>query len=116
MKKLIALFTIIVLTTGAVLAQNQKKNDSKKNQETVEFVVTSEDICDNCVKKINNNIAFEKGVTGLNIDQANNLVKVTYRKDKTSPEKLKGAFSKIKMEVEEVADAGNKNAETKDKM
>ena len=101
MKKLIALFTIFALATGVGFAQKAQKDSKKKDQETVEFLVTSETICENCVKKINNNIAFEKGVTGMDINREKNLVKLTYRKDKTSPEKLKSAFNKIKMEVEE---------------
>lgn len=102
MKKIVLFMLVLASVSSAAFAQKTQKEKPKKNQETVEFVVTNEDICDNCVKKINNNIAFEKGVTGLNIDQENNLVKVTYRKDRTSAEKLKGAFSKIKIEVEEV--------------
>ena len=102
MKKIVLILIACVGISGVVFAQKSEKKDTKKNQETIEFVVTNEDLCNNCVKKINNNIAFEKGVTGLDIDQANNLVKVTYRKDRTSPEKLKSAFSKIKMEVKEV--------------
>lgn len=101
MKKLIALFTVIALTTGIVgFAQKQPKKNNKR--ETIEFFVTSEKLCHNCERKINNNIPFEKGVTGLNVDLENNTVKITYRKDRTSPEKLKAAFAKLKMEVKEV--------------
>lgn len=102
MKKIVLFLLVFASISSVAFAQKVKKEKPKKNQETVEFVVTNEDLCNNCVKKINNNIAFEKGVTGLDIDQENNLVKVTYRKDRTSADKLKGAFFKIKMEVEEV--------------
>ena len=113
MKKIILVLVACISISSMAFAQKIEKQKPKNNQETVEFMVTNEDICDNCVKKINGNIAFEKGVTGLDIDKAHNLVKVTYRKDRTSPEKLKTAFSKIKMEVEEVAEAKAKPAESK---
>ncbi|MDO5665085.1 MAG: heavy-metal-associated domain-containing protein [Bacteroidia bacterium] len=102
MRKIVLILIAFVSISSVAFAQEAKKQKPKKNQETVEFVVTNEDLCNHCVKKINNNIAFEKGVTGLDFDQPNRLVKVTYRKDRTSPEKLKAAFAKIKMEVEEV--------------
>ncbi len=110
MKKIVLTLIAFVSISSVVFAQETKKQKPQKNRETVEFVVTNEDLCNNCVKKINNNIAFEKGVTDLDFDQPNRLVKVTYRKDKTSPEKLKAAFAKIKMEVEEVK---NENSENK---
>lgn len=109
MKKIILIFVACISLSGITFAQKTQKTDKKNNKETVEFVVTSEDICDNCVRKINNNIAFEKGVTGIDIDKEFNKVKITYRKDRTSPQKLKTAFSKIKMDVEEVkAETDNK--------
>lgn len=100
MKKLVLLLTIIALSSGATFAQKQQKKDNKR--ETVEFFVTSEEMCHNCVRKVNNNIPFEKGVTGLDVNQEKNTIKITYRKDRTSPDKLKAAINKLNMEVEEV--------------
>jgi len=51
--------------------------------------------CDNCVKKIEKNIAFEKGVTDLKCDLETKTAEVTYNTDKTSEEKLVKAFEKI---------------------
>ncbi len=99
MKKLLFLIIACIGLSSALYAQKKEKQNSK---ETVEFLVTSETLCDNCVKKINSNIPFEKGVTAFDINREKNSVKITYRKDKTSSEKLKNAFSKMKMEVEEI--------------
>lgn len=101
MKKLLFILIACIGLSSAAFAQKKEKRSD--NKETVEFLVTSETLCDNCVKKINNNIPFEKGVTAFNIDRKKNSVKITYRKDKTSSEKLKSSFSKLKMEVEEIA-------------
>ncbi|WP_298649385.1 heavy-metal-associated domain-containing protein [uncultured Proteiniphilum sp.] len=98
MKKIIALFTVIALSTGIGFAQKQQKKEKK--QEVVEFTL-NEVICPNCKRKIDNNIAFEKGVTGITYGEDGNTVQVKYRTDRTDPEKLQSAFEKVKLEVVE---------------
>jgi len=94
MKKMSVLFLILVLTTGIGWAQTPKKQTKK---EVVR--VKLDDMCDHCVKKIDGNIAFEKGVTALDYDRPNNTVNVTYRTDKTDTTKLRKAFEKVKLNV-----------------
>ncbi len=68
--------------------------DNKNNKLTT--VVFSTGLhCENCKKKIESNIAFEKGVKDLQVDLANKTVTVTYRTDKTTSEKLQQAISKL---------------------
>ena len=98
MKKIIALFTVIALSTGIGFAQKQQKKEKK--QEVVEFTL-SEVICANCKRKIDNNIAFEKGVTGITYGEDGSTVQIKYRTDRTDPEKLQSAFEKVKLEVVE---------------
>lgn len=98
MKKLIVLFTVIALSTGIGFAQKQQKKE--KMQEVVEFTL-NEEICPNCKRKIDNNIAFEKGVTGITYSENKSKVQVKYRTDRTDPEKLQSAFEKVKLEVVE---------------
>jgi Cu2+-exporting ATPase len=73
---------------------NANAQDSKNNKETVTFYVEDME-CMNCVKKVEKNIPFEKGVTGLQCNLENRTVKVTYKTDKTSKTKLASAFKKI---------------------
>ncbi len=103
MKKLIVLIAALVAlsSTSAVLAQKQKKAN---NKETVEFFVTSEKICKNCVRKVKDNIPFERGVTGLEVNEEDNTIIITFRKDRTSVEKLAEAINKLKLEVAVVTD------------
>lgn len=101
MKKLIVLIAIVALSTSAVLAQKQKK---ASNRETVEFFVTSEKMCSNCVRKVKDNIPFERGVTGLEVNEDENTIVITFRKDRTSVEKLAEAINKLKLEVAVVTD------------
>lgn len=95
MKHLLVIIACVVACSTA-LAQ-----DSKKNKETITFFVEGMD-CNNCVKKIEKNIAFEKGVTDLKCDLSTRTAEVTYRTDKTTTEKLASAFKKIGMEASPV--------------
>lgn len=99
MKKIIALFTVIALSTGIGFAQKQQQKKEKK-QEVIEFTL-NEVICPNCKRKIDNNIAFEKGVTGITYGEDGSTVQIKYRTDRTDPEKLQSAFEKVKLEVVE---------------
>ncbi|SFL31700.1 hypothetical protein SAMN05216357_11861 [Porphyromonadaceae bacterium KH3CP3RA] len=98
MKKIITLFAVIALSTGIGFAQKQQKKEKK--QEVIEFTL-NEEICQNCKRKIDNNIAFEKGVTGITYGKDGSTVQIRYRTDRTDPEKLQLAFEKVKLEVVE---------------
>ncbi len=51
--------------------------------------------CENCVKKVQENIAFEKGVKGLEVSLENQTVAIKYDAAKTSEETLKKAIEKL---------------------
>ena len=51
--------------------------------------------CENCQKRIEDNISFEKGVTALDVNLPQKTVTIEYRKDKTSPDKLKAAIREL---------------------
>jgi len=95
MKRIILLMLCSVIAFSTVFAQSVKKNE----KETVTFNVKNMS-CDNCVKKIEKNIAFEKGVTDLQCQLSSKTVKVTYRTDKTTEKQLIAAFKKIGYEAE----------------
>jgi len=92
MKKILLLAVCAVMTLSVVSAQEKKKDSDKT---TTKFIVENMN-CDNCVAKIEKNIAFEKGVTALKCDLPTKTVEVTYRTDKNSDEQLVKAFEKIK--------------------
>ncbi|WP_302608009.1 heavy-metal-associated domain-containing protein [uncultured Bacteroides sp.] len=56
--------------------------------------------CENCVRKINNNIRFEKGLKKFDTDLKTKTVTITYDADKTNVEKLKEGFRKFHYEAE----------------
>lgn len=70
-----------------------------KDFRTAVFTV-SQMTCENCVKKINSNIRFEKGLKDFNTDLKTKTVTITYDADKTNVEKLKEGFKKFNYEAE----------------
>jgi len=100
MKKIIvalilALSAISLTAAPAVPANNAtvQKQDKKKKVQTVSFKTSIH--CKNCVKKINDNIPFEKGVKDLKISLDEKLVTITYDPSKTDEEKLAKALEKL---------------------
>ncbi len=87
--KIFALCTLFILSLTSVNAAITEKH----KKETVTFLVSM--TCENCQKRIESNIPYEKGVTDLNVDLPNKLVTIEYRTDKTSPTKLKEAFKEM---------------------
>lgn len=98
MKQLVVALICAVFTISTAFAQ-----DAKKKKDTVTFYVEGME-CANCKKKVEKNIAFEKGVTDMKCDLATRTVQVTYKTDKTSKTKLSSAFKKIGMEAVPVDD------------
>lgn len=70
----------------------------KKDIKTVTF--KSNLHCANCAKKVQENIAFEKGVKDLQVSVENQTIVVTYDATKTSEEKLAAAIKKLGYKAE----------------
>ncbi len=88
---IISLMAIIISICAATPSLAQKSKG--KEMATVVFATSLH--CENCKKKIESNIAYEKGVKDLKVDLAEKTVTVTYRKDKTNSEKLRKALEKL---------------------
>lgn len=89
---------ILTLMTACMLGLSFSSSaaimkDSKKEKAEVTFLVSM--TCEKCQKRIENNLSFEKGVTGLDVDLPKKTVTIEYRKDKTSPDKLKATIKKL---------------------
>ncbi|MDU1889905.1 MAG: heavy metal-associated domain-containing protein [Dysgonomonas sp.] len=90
--------TAIILMLGAgltLVAQNKKTMKSDKEKVTFDVSMT----CENCQKRIEKNIAFEKGVTDMVVDLPNKTVTIEFRKDKTTVDNLQKAIEKLGYEV-----------------
>ena len=96
MKRILLIMICATCTISIALAQETKKKNTK---ETTKFLVPDMD-CENCMKKIEKNIRFEKGVTDLKCDLKTKTVEVTYKTEKTTEKKLITAFKKINYNAE----------------
>lgn len=88
-----ARIVLIVMLCLASLSFSSYAQDKKE----VTFDVSM--TCDNCKKRIEKNIAFEKGVTDMQVDLPAKTVMVVYHANKTNQEKLQKAIEKLGYEV-----------------
>lgn len=99
---MVAALAVALLSVTAVMA---------KDIRTAVFKV-SQMHCENCERKVKDNIKFEKGVKEFSTDYLKTkTVSITYDADKTNVEKLKAGFKKFNYEAEFVKEA--KQAEKK---
>ncbi|NDW08187.1 cation transporter [Dysgonomonas sp. 520] len=93
-KIIIFLSAIFMLSFNVdTFAQEKKKN----NKEEVLFDVSLH--CHSCQKKIEKQVAFEKGVTDLKVNLPEKTVWVQYKADKTDAAKLKAFIESLGYEV-----------------
>ena len=82
-----------LLSTGAYSQDNKF--------EEVRIKTSSQ--CNDCKERIEEALAFEKGVKKSELDIETQIVRVSYRKGKTSPEKIRTAISKVGYDADDVA-------------
>ena len=97
--RLVLLLALLFSFSGVTLAQKEKKE-----KKSVTFIVPMH--CDNCKKKVERNIAYEKGVQDLKADLKDNTVVVTFDTSKTDVKKLIAAFKKLGFEAKEKEEEG----------
>ncbi len=91
-----------VMTEASASSQVFRK--SKAEIKEVVFNVNLH--CNSCVKKVQENIAFEKGVKGLEVSLEKQIIAVKYDASKTSVETLKAAIQKLNVPVKSVQSQG----------
>ena len=101
MKRIILLSLTAMMTIGmasamanevtAPMTQVQKSKKAKAEIKEVNFHVHLH--CNNCVKKVQDNIAFEKGVKDLHV--TTHSIQIKYDASKTSEAVLKAAIEKL---------------------
>ena len=93
------------MTESSVLTDNKKPSKKKGEIKEVTFKVHLH--CANCVKKVQENIAFEKGVKGLHVCLEDQIVELKYDSSKTSEDALKAAIEKLGYPVEGKLETGH---------
>ncbi len=85
--KTITSTVIIILLSITSFAQEKAK------AKTVEIKTSA--VCKQCKDRIENNMAFEKGVKKVELDLETKVVTITYKPGKTNKDNLKEAITKI---------------------
>lgn len=93
MKTITVLLTMILMSTGAYSQDNK----------LAEVKIKTSSQCDECKQRIEEALAFEKGVKKSELDIETQIVTVSYQKKKTSPEKIRKAISKVGYDADDVA-------------
>ena len=98
--------TLIVILAAmmAIPAFADKKPSKKGEVKEVTFVVAID--CENCVKKVQENIAFEKGVKDLKITLEDQTVALKYDAAKTTEGALKASIEELGYPVHGTLAAG----------
>ena len=95
MKKLVVLFSLFIVSqcgfsqTKDSLPQNQKPS----NQEVI--IIQTSGHCQSCKDKIENGLAFEKGIKDVEYDLSTAKVKVTFNPKKTNPKTIRSIINKL---------------------
>ena len=66
---------------------------AKAQTDTVRIKTTA--ICDDCKNRIEHDLSFQKGVKSSNVDLGTKEVTVVYNAEKTDPDKIRIAITKI---------------------
>ena len=109
---IIILTALIAFTTDAVASEmsipaEQTTKQAKKKAEIKEVTFKVHLHCANCVKKVRENLSFEKGVKDLHICMEDQIVTLKYDASKTNEETLKKAIVKLGVEVKGVSHEGH---------
>lgn len=97
-----ALMGFSAYAADTVMAEASTQIFKKSKAEVKEVVFNVNLHCNSCVKKVQENIAFEKGVKGLEVSLEKQTVAVKYDPAKTSVETLKAAIQKLNVPVKSV--------------
>jgi len=91
---------IILVVIFATLAITGFAQDKPKKNEEVKIQTSA--VCGMCKERIEHDLAFEKGVTSVSLDNETKIVTVGYNPKKTDPDKIRTAISKIGYDADQV--------------
>ena len=107
MKRAIIIIIAALMAIPAVSMADNKPAKKKKGEiKEVTFVVEID--CENCAKKITENVSFEKGVKDLKVTLADKTVALKYDAAKTSEAALKASIEELGYPVNGVLAPGQK--------
>jgi len=75
---------------------------SQKASKTDTIQIQTSAICGMCEERIEQGLAFEKGVKNVTLDDKTKVVTVKYNVTKTTPEKIRETISKLGYDADDV--------------
>lgn len=96
MKNVIIVVILAVFSFGA----NQAKAQDSKKTATIEIKTSAQ--CGMCKERLEKAMAFEKGVISSDLNVDNQVFTIKYKTQKTTPEKIKHAISKVGYDADDV--------------
>lgn len=90
---------------SALTSSAEITGEAKPSKKLKEVTFSVHLHCENCVKKVQENISFEKGVKDLEVSLEKQSVKIVYDASKTDETKLEAAIEKLGYEAEKVETA-----------
>ena len=91
MKKIIALCLMAFLLSAVAVQADAAGKKAKKAEVT--FITTID--CKNCVKKVEANLPYEKGILDMKVTLSDQTVWIKYNPEKTDIDKLIAAINKL---------------------
>jgi copper chaperone CopZ len=102
MKRFFTLMMAVLLLAGAATAAQAQDKKQKKQADLKEVTFVTTIDCKNCVKKVEANLPYEKGIKDMKVTLDDQTVWIKYDANKTDKEKLAEAIRKLGYEAEEV--------------
>jgi cation transport ATPase len=96
--KIILSAIIIMFATVSMQAQDDKKNE--KNIVTIEIQTSA--VCGQCKDRLEHDMAFEKGVKSVELNDETKVLTIKYKEGKNTKENLKIAITKIGYDADEL--------------
>ena len=96
LKKLLltGIAAMFVLTASTLNAQ--------ENSNLSEVKIKTSAVCDMCKETLESNLVFEKGIKKSELDVKSAIINVTYNPQKTNPDKIRAAISKLGYDADDI--------------
>ena len=91
-----------ILISVAVLLSVLVLNAQDPEPKIKEIKIQTSAVCGMCEERIESNMAYEKGVKSVELDDETKIVTISYKVDKTDPKKLREAISKLGYDADDV--------------
>ena len=101
--------TLVIIITALMAFSVSLSAGPKKKAEIKEVTFSVHLHCANCVKKVQENISFEKGVKDLHVCLDDQTVSIKYDAAKTTEDKLEAAIEKLGYPVAGVVAPGHEH-------